>query len=187
MQENGGETPQPLEGSPTDEGTGRPTKRRRVHPDEASGTQGRLCRSCQALELDDRSFGAPAGSFGDTCTSPFPEFLEEEDDEDDHLECIALNYTREDTLPELPTLSQSERDGCGFCALLAIAAKREYYNLEWSADSDETPRLIISGAEYVWSTESGPTCLGIHMNFRGGDESCSMTIPFQISCFEGIL
>lgn len=193
MQENLGETSgaiihsRPVGESQIEEGKTRPPERHRIQPDEARATHRRLCHSCQALKLDDQSFGAPAGSFGNTCTSPFPEYLDEDEEKDGLIfKFIPLNYTREDTLPDLPTLSQSERDGCGVCALLVIAARREYYSRRWPTDSLETPQLIISGAKYAWQAEYGPTCLGIHIIFRSGDEEvCSMTIPFQISCFEG--
>lgn len=190
MEETQGQQPsgivraQPAEELPTAEGTTQPAKRRRIQPDENSDVQEQLCNSCRALKLDDRSFGTPTESFGDTCTSPFPECSEE-----DGLtfKFISLPYTREDALPDLPSLSRSERDGCGFCALLAIAARREYRNLQWSTESFERQSLIISGANYAWQSDCGPSCLGVHMVFRNGNTACSMTIPFQVGCFEGTI
>jgi hypothetical protein len=100
---------------------------------EDSGTY--LCEECSVIHFDERKLGGYEGL--SESGQPILQF-----DAKDVNKQLALNYSHEDVLPDLPGLQNSAEAGCGFCKVLRDAV------MELELPLPDTIEIKLS---YVWS------------------------------------
>ena len=83
--------------------------------------QSPLCERCKVLEFDDSAFGWKEGTEDDGFYWNYPH----------NNGRLDLDYCLEDSLPDLPVLRTSSRQGCNFCGLLLTALTEQDF-LDWN-------------------------------------------------------
>ncbi|KAK8015800.1 Neutral/alkaline non-lysosomal ceramidase [Apiospora marii] len=126
-----------------------------------------LCEKCKCLELDD----ATLGGFDGASSTEGRSFLAF--DQEDGARNIPLDYRLEDSLPDLPRLAESGRNGCGFCKLLRQSLVDSGVVATKTADA---ARVVISLA-YVWKTLDVD---GYRVNFHGYPDRGLVALVVQI-------
>lgn len=116
-----------------------------------------LCDTCEALEIDDSSFGGSIRSCKSTsckstdeCQRLFFQDLPRCVSQDDNAEFMSLpiQFERKDSLPSLPSLTASAEKGCQFCPLLIAALQNRGLTKIPSIEST----VSITNAQYEWHT-----------------------------------
>ncbi|KAI2632174.1 HET-domain-containing protein [Hypoxylon sp. NC1633] len=137
-----------------------------------------LCQRCRVLEFDD---------------SAWPRAHEAGSETEGYYLAVGrgghihLKYELRDSLPDLPVLSESELDGCGFCPVLKKAIQR-------FITGNSHKREFSVGLEYLWNScdsaedpqDVGLMALVARVDWIGDDDDDDMTfLRFDIEALSG--